>query len=118
MLLFRTCLGAFGFAVFAIWLTWGLFLMVMLLKRNLETKNLPIEAKVLGYPWLAVMIVADFIFNVTVGTVMFLDIPRDLLFTKRLDRMLDRSGWRRKLAQYICRTLLDPFDPDGRHCIK
>ncbi len=90
------------------------------LKRNLEAHKLTTASKILGYPWLAVMILADTLFNIFIGTFLFMELPREALFTARLERMLDIYQpvvrWRFKVAKYICSNLLDPFDPDGRHC--
>jgi len=109
-----------GWLIFAIWITWGGFLMMMPLKRNLQEGRLNNWNKIFGYPWAFCFIVLDFLFNMTVGTVMFLDIPRDLLFTKRLDRYINSNKytWRMRLAYYFCTRFLDPFDPDGYHCKK
>ncbi len=111
-----TLAAGIGWMLVLLWFTWGLYLMIMTLKRNLEAGNLTIESKILGYPWLAVMLIFDFFFNITAGTIIFLDIPRDVLFTQRLSRMLKRTGWRFNTAHYICSRYLDRFDPDGMHC--
>ena len=65
------------------------------------------------------------ILNLTVGTVFFLDFPRELRFTKRCQRYLrgesqwPKWGWllryRLRLAEEVCEHLLDPFE-DGGHC--
>jgi len=104
--------------IFSIWITWGGFLMMMPLKRKYQEGGLNLAAKIFGYPWLAIFILLDFTFNVTIGSIIFLDIPREWLFTKRLDRYLgqDDTYWRHRLAKYFCHTFLDPFDPDGHHC--
>jgi hypothetical protein len=106
-----------GALVIVGWLTWGLFLMMMPLKRSKEAGTLTTVAKVFGYPWLAVMILMDAFFNLVYGTIIFMEIPHEILFTARLDRMLCcDTTWRRRVALYLCDRFLDPFDPDGRHC--
>ena len=106
-----------GLVIFAIWLVWGGFLMMMPLKRNYEAGFLNSWNKIFGYPWLALFILMDFLFNITFGTVFFLDIPRDFLFTQRLERYLNTkcAKWRHDLAYYFCTRFLDPFE-DGGHC--
>lgn len=105
-----------GLFVIQTYVTWGLFMMMMPLKRNVIESRLNLAGKILGYPWLVIMILADFSYNVTWGSVLFLMYPQDLLFTGRLDRMLGGRGWRRRLAGFFCRSLLDPYDPSGEHC--
>lgn len=116
MLIFKLILGFIGVFSLSTYITWGLFMMMMPLKRNVMESKLNLAGKILGYPWLVLMILADFLYNVTWGSILFLKYPQDLLFTKRLDRMLRGGGWRKRLAGYFCRTLLDPYDPDGKHC--
>ena len=54
--------------------------------------------------------------NLTVGTILFLQLPRELQFTKRCQRNIRRgSGWRKALARWLCVNVLDPFD-GGKHC--
>lgn len=69
--------------------------------------------------WLAYVKVAtlyDIFYNITIGTVFFLKYPQDLTLSYRLIRYKREGGWRGKMAAYICRNLLDPFDPSGCHC--
>jgi len=63
--------------------------------------------------------------NIVVATIIFVDLPRELQFTKRCQRYIKgETGWfeitrkwRKKAATWICRVLLDPFDdPDTGHC--
>lgn len=56
------------------------------------------------------------LFTVLVGTVLFLDIPRELTTTARLNRYWrdGPNGWRKNLALFI-RHRLDPFDKRGIH---
>ena len=54
--------------------------------------------------------------NLTLATVLFLDLPREIEFTKRCQRYIkEGGGWRKGLAKWTCRHWLDPFD-DGEHC--
>lgn len=65
------------------------------------------------YFYLAVGAVADFIFNVLVATVIFVELPRELLFTDRVKRHVTKGNkrqYRFKLAQYFKRTL-NKIDP-------
>ena len=49
--------------------------------------------------------VLDFIVNVTWFTVIFADIPKEYLLTKRIERLKSNAGWRGKLANMLCALL-------------
>jgi len=108
-------LGAVLTAYLLTALTLVFYLAVMNLKRNREALT-PI-VKVFAYPILAVGLVLDMIFNFTIGTLMFLEIPQEWLMTARLNRhLLDRhNDWRDKVADWFAKNFLDPFDPKGTH---
>jgi hypothetical protein len=79
---------------------------------------LSIVPRVLLVPAALVAVVMDVIFNLIPATIIFLDPPRELLFTQRLDRYeAEDSGWRYTLALWICQNLLNPFQQGG-HCTK
>lgn len=94
--------------------TWGWYASIMHLKHNRDKLRWP--AKALGYPWLYAGLVVDVLFNLTWGTLMFLELPRELLYTSRVSRHYAKRSWRGALARWVCRELLDPLDPTGRHC--
>ena len=73
-------------------------------------------AKVHGIMLLLIFLPMDFVLNVVVGSLLFLDPPREWILTHRLKRHKHEGGWRGRLATWICVNLLDTFDPDGRHC--
>lgn len=98
-------------------LTWVLYLAIMSLYRAKEEGKLSTAAKVMGYPFLALGYIADTLLNCTVGTVLFLELPREFLLSPRVARhKLAGKGYRKVVAAYICDNLLDPFDPSGCHC--
>lgn len=111
-----TLLCSIAVAIGSISVTWIVFLAMMALKRSQMAGKLTIYTKVLGYPWLAAFILLDFLFNMTMGSLMFADPPREFLFTSRLNRYLRGVSWRKTLAFGICSVLLDQFDPEGYHC--
>ena len=111
-------------------LPWGMYLAVMNL---IEAKHkLTLPAKIFAYPLAAVGICIDFLTNLIVGSILFLDIPREWLLTARLQRYLEAvelitdsskvptrlEKWRWTAALWICTHLLDPFDSRGFHCRK
>jgi hypothetical protein len=75
--------------------------------------------KILAYPLVLIAVIVDIIFQYTVATVLFFDLPKtkEYLVTDRLQRYVaGKNNWRRRIAVYICDNLLDIFDPTGDHC--
>lgn len=95
--------------------TWGMYLSVMNLMEQKD--KLTLTTKIFAYPIAAIGVFADFFYNITVGTLMFLELPKEYLLTMRLDRHLTETGWRGKRARWACKNFLDPFARDGRHCV-
>lgn len=85
------------------------FVYSMTVKRLLRTVDVPLEMKLVAYFWLAVGLPADFLFNVTRGTVIFREFPRELLFSHRVQRHMRSSGWRLGRAIYWA-TILNAID--------
>lgn len=97
--------------------TWLFYLAVMAISPHKD--NLHPVAKAHAYVLLVVALALDVTLNVVVGTALFLDPPRELLMTDRLKRYVSSESadsWRRVTAGWICKHLLDQFDPDGDHC--
>ena len=102
-----------GYALMVV--SWLLFLAVMNLKAHRDTLH-PV-AKAHAYLLLAVGLVVDLALTVVVGSILYLDPPREWTLTGRLKRY--RAGpddWRKILATWICEHLLNQFDPGGNHC--
>jgi len=104
-----------GLAItYALWL---LYVLVMGLYRAKLQGRLSRVALVLGFPVYAIGYVLDVFVQLTIATVLFVELPREGLVTGRLTRHIKRGyGWRRDLSLWICGHLLDPFDPRGTHC--
>lgn len=96
--------------------TWTYYLAMCSLKRAHKANAIPKFLKPLAYVLLAGFLVADAVFNITVGTVVFLQWPRQWLFTSRCKENQNRLDWRRDAARWWCANWLNPFDPSGRHC--
>jgi hypothetical protein len=108
----------FVYSVLLFYFTWSFYLALCPLKRARDDGKLTKAARIFAYPLLAVFMVLDVVFNLTLGSVFFLELPHELLFTARLQRHLkdDQRSWRYKVADWLCRNMLDPFDPSGSHC--
>lgn len=97
-------------------LLWILYLAVMNLQRARDAGTLPRPAYYLGMPLLYIGLAMDCIVNVVPVSVLFLEWPRECLVTQRLTRHANTTGgWRKRLALWFARNLLDPFDPSGQH---
>lgn len=59
----------------------------------------------------------DVILNYTELALLTWDKPRhgEYTFSMRLERLQRRGDWRGKLARFIEKYMLGPFDPDGYH---
>jgi hypothetical protein len=105
------------FCVLFLWGFWLLYILVMGLYRAHLQGRLGKVATVLAYPAVLLGYAVDAFSNITLATLFFADLPRELLVTTRLKRYkaID-DGWRKAAAEWICTNLLDPFDPSGDHC--
>ena len=101
-----------------LWGFWALYVLIMGLYRAHLNKKLSRISYVLGMPWLVIGLIVDFVANVTIASLVFLDPPKELLVTARLQRYNTQSirTWRSEWANWICTNLLDVFDPNGDHC--
>jgi hypothetical protein len=105
------------FILASLWLFWLLYVFTMGLYRAKLSGRLKGFPLLLASPVVALAFLLDFIFQMTVFTVVFWELPREWLVTSRLRRYLrDPGGWRHRWADYFCHHLLDPYDPTGEHC--
>jgi hypothetical protein len=64
-----------------------------------------------------VFITLDVAVNITIGSLLFLELPRWWTLSERLHYHATRDhGWRTAMSSWMCRNMLNPFDPDGHHC--
>jgi hypothetical protein len=90
------------------------YVAVMAAKRARDQDTLTLYWKVMLYPTLIVGFIADLLFSLTFGWIMFLAPPKFELFTAKLHYYKNHeSGWRTDLAEWYCRNL-NIFDPG--HC--
>lgn len=103
-----------------IWLTVsliGLWFATIWLFVGLSHAKSLIEQERLGWFWrvnlwpaLGLFLVLDVAWNVVIGTVNFVELPRELLFTSRVARHMASDGWRGKVASWW-REQLNQIDP-------
>lgn len=95
---------------------WMFYLAVMSLYRAHLNKTLTRSGYVLGAPVILLGLLLDVIMNFSVFIILFAEIPKELLVTKRLQRHIKGTGKRQIIAKLICEQLLNFADPTGNHC--
>jgi len=105
------------YSFLALYVLWIFYLAVMNLKRARDGKAITKTALCFGYPVLIVGYALDILVNLSLMSVMFLELPHETTMTSRVKRHLYHStGWRETLAAWFCFNLLNAFDPSGKHC--
>jgi len=100
-----------------LWAFWAMYVLVMGIYRAHLAKRLTAVTLCLSAPFIALGYLMDVIANLTVASLVFMEPPRELLVTARLQRYVaSGKGWRFTIADWICNHLLDVFDPSGNHC--
>lgn len=105
-----------GLVLLSPWVLFVFYAAVMSLKRARDAGSLHWSLKALGYPILYVGLLLDVFVNLLPCTLLFAEVPREWLVTQRLSRLKSGSGWRQRLAAFMCANWLDPIDPSGCHC--
>jgi len=96
---------------------WVLYVLAMSLYKARARGRLTGWKLWAGYAFVAVAYVIDVIYNATIASLLFWELPHEWTVTMRCNRHIETgSGWRYKLAAALCRYLLDPFAPEGTHC--
>lgn len=76
--------------------------------------------KIFAIPPLLLGAILDIILNILLASIIFVDLPREWLFTDRLIRYRNDPSytltWRDDFASFICEHYLNPFDDSGDHC--
>ena len=102
-------LGPISFIVITYFASLFWVLRKMNYQKRFEWKFIPV------YPFGWLFLLIDIAFNYTVGSFLFLEFPKEHLFTTRLERHKNNTVNEdyRNFAIYIC-GLLDRYDPG--HC--
>lgn len=105
------------YALATLYALWCAYVLVMGLYRAELAGRLVGLNRLLAWPVLACAVALDAAVNLALATLVFADRPREWLLTARLQRYkAGPAGWRRRVADWLCEHLLDPFDPTGDHC--
>lgn len=101
--------------VLLIYVLYVYFCAITNLQRVYEANKLTLVGKFLAYPTVAVGMVIDVFVNATLGTIIFLELPKEWTLSLRLKRYINAgSGYRLAIAKFI-EPVLDPLDPSGDH---
>lgn len=102
----------------SIGILWVLYLAVMNLRyaRDAGVYLLTPATQRMGKAVLGIAYVWDFLCNMLPVSVIFLELPHELLVTARVQRHVDGpDGWRRRVAIWFAVNMLNPFDLTGDH---
>lgn len=107
------------YALVAVYGFYALFLVYVTLRvaqKNGKLAASPVIVKLLAYSYLALALVIDVLFNLTLGALFFLQSPLGYgwTFTARCSRNRYIEGWRRERAIWVCDGWLNPFE--AGHC--
>ncbi len=100
--------------------TWVCFVAIMGFRTAKLAGKLSKPVFILALPILAVGVVLDMLLQIA-ATPVFLDLPREWVLTKRLDRYLalvnptGLNAYRQRVAKWVCHNMLDVFEAGG-HC--
>ena len=99
-----------------VWLLFVFFLACMALQSALDRKTLTPWGLRVGYTVLVVGYVLDFTVQITLASVLFLELPKEITVSSRVKRLITTdAGWRGDLAAWLRDHLLMPFDATGGH---
>lgn len=105
-----------AYFVLSLSILWVMYLAVMHLREARDAGKLSKESASLGMIVLAIGYLWDGWVNFTTMTVLFVEFPKETTVTARLSRHIKGEGWRKRVATWFCRELLNDFDPSGCHC--
>ena len=105
-----------AYSLLAFWCLWVLFLATMNLAQSKAECKLHGPALWVGYTVLAVGLLVDLVVQITVASLLWLELPRELTVSARVDRLCrSGTGYRLALALWFRRVMLAPFDRSGGH---
>ena len=95
---------------------WVFYVFCMEILRAQSEGKMNFVLWLLAMPFVAAAIGLDVLLNYSLFALMTWDFPRkgEYTFSERLARLVKEQTWRRHVAMAIA-SILDPFDPTGRH---
>ena len=108
-----------AYTLLLLWAFYLLYVLMMGAYRAFLRKKLQGLSLILLAPALGLAFVLDVLVQFTIASLVFWEIPRkgEWFVTHRLRTYIRQGeGWRWRIADVLCRRMLDPFDPTGAHC--
>lgn len=105
----------FVYILLDLWLFFIIYVASMGMVRAHKEDKLNVLLWILCLPFVALSWLIDVLHNMTLFTVIFLEVPKELTVTDRLKRHSKQKTFRGKLSNWIADTLLNPFDYSGNH---
>jgi hypothetical protein len=90
------------------------YVAIWVAKSNGKLALVPAPGRWVLMSILAVAVLLDVLFNWVVGSVGFMELPRECTFTARCARLRTATGYRGRLARWVCDGWLNPFQE--HHC--
>ena len=106
----------FAFVYVVFYGTWIFYIAFMGITKHQRTLRDKMGITWYGlYPIAGIAVMFDILFNWTIGTLYFFELPREFLFTTRCNRHINSDDEGKKArAEWVCKYLLDPYDEN--HC--
>ena len=104
----------FIYATLGLWL---FFIIAANFKEKYEAGHLDDGNILIGKILLTAFFIGDVLYNVTLGTILFLDKPvKNYTLSHRLKHYLrtEPDSWRGKVALFMCKYMIEPWLPG--HC--
>lgn len=101
----------------AIYTLWPLYVFCMAMLRAKQEGKTTVVAWTLAFPLVISAVALDVLLNYTLFALLTWDFPKagEYTFSQRLERLARGDGWRAKVAKWLAMSLLDPYDPSGKH---
>lgn len=103
-------------AALNIGIVWLFYRVVMKFKAWRELGLLNPVTSAIGYTIMYIGLILDIEANIIVASVVFMELPRELTISARVKRLVrGEDGWRRSLAIWVARVLLNPYSGSKPH---
>jgi hypothetical protein len=110
-----TVIYVLGGVVVVFYHLWVGYLALTNLDRARAAGSLTPAARVACAPLLLYFGILDVLVNWVLGTLLFLDVPREFTLSQRCSRHYRKPGWRGRVSRWLGHNALNPFDRTGDH---
>lgn len=99
----------------AVTVAWVFYIAAMGLIPKLRAGEIPLAVRPMAYTAVLMAVLIDVCITLLLSLLLW-DLPREPLLTGKLKRLKANGGWRGRVAEWVCRDCLNPFDKTGEHC--